>query len=122
MSTAADQAFVAGWRSRRQAALRVAEAWRAERFTEAVEAAEGLMGFPGVTRVVLFGSLARGEAGPGSDVDLWVEGLADADWLDATQVVRAAVRHAEVDVVRAECASDALRAGVAAQGVVLRER
>ena len=80
------------------------------------------MGFPGVTRVVLFGSLARGEAGPGSDVDLWVEGLADADWLDATQVVRAAVRHAEVDVVRAECASDALRAGVAAQGVVLRER
>ena len=80
------------------------------------------MGFPGVTRVLLFGSLARGEAGPGSDVDLWVEGLADADWLDATQVARSAVRHAEVDIVRAECAGDALRDGVAAQGVVLRER
>ncbi len=38
----------------------------------------------GATRIVLFGSLARGEAGLGSDIDLLVEGI------DAEQVFAAA--------------------------------
>ncbi len=66
--------------------------------------------------MVLFGSLARGEAGPGSDVDVRVEGPREEDGLDAVAGARAALTGAEVDVVRAEASSAALTARVAAEG------
>lgn len=100
----------------------VAERWRAARQEEVERAASALCELAGVRRVVLFGSLARGEASPGSDVDLWVEGLEAERWLDAIAVARAAISGAEVDLVRAEAASPALRARVALEGMVLRER
>ncbi len=89
---------------------------------EAAAAAEALACIPGVRRVVLFGSLARDEASAASDVDVWVEGLAEADWLQAVAKARTLIAHAEVDLVRDESASPSLRARVAAEGIVLYER
>lgn len=116
-----DRSFVEAWRARAAAARVAAAAWRRARTDEAAVAAEALSRLPGVRRVLLFGSLARGEAGPGSDVDLWIEGLPEAFWLEAVAAARAHVHDAEVDLVRAEIASAALADRVAADGIVLRE-
>jgi len=117
---AEDQEFIDGWRARWRREAEVARAWRAERLQEAHRAAEGLVARYAVRRVVLFGSLARGDARPGSDVDLWVEGLAESDWLDAVAAARAEIRGAEVDLVRAEWAGAAIAGRVDAEGLVLR--
>jgi len=45
-------------------------------------------GIVGVSRVILFGSFARDEAAPGSDLDLLVEGLDPARLLEATIAVQ----------------------------------
>ncbi len=89
---------------------------------EAGHAARRLMSMPGVRRVLLIGSLARGTARPGSDVDLWVEGLDERDWLAAVAAVREEIRDAEVDVIRAEWAGEAIAARAVAEGVALDER
>ncbi|MCB9729982.1 MAG: nucleotidyltransferase domain-containing protein [Deltaproteobacteria bacterium] len=123
MGNSADQSYIDGWRQRQRALAEAAAAWRRERLSEAAEAARQLSErFPSVRRVVLFGSLARGSAGPGSDVDLWLEGLAEADWLDAVSLARQRIPHAEVDLVRAEWARAPMAARVAAEGVVLSGR
>lgn len=119
--TTIDTSYLEAWRARARAAADAARAWRLEREAEAAIAARALAAFPGVRRVVLFGGVARGEAGPGSDVDLWVEGLAEADWLDAVAAVRAIVTRADPDLVRAEWAGDALASRVGAEGRVLYE-
>jgi predicted nucleotidyltransferase len=68
---------------------------------------------------MLFGSLARGSAGLESDVDLWVEGLPEEDYLEAIGVARQGIAAAEVDLVRAEWARQAVRERAMAEGVVL---
>ncbi|MEZ4266211.1 MAG: nucleotidyltransferase domain-containing protein [Myxococcota bacterium] len=120
MGTSADQSYIDGWRQRERALAAAAASWRRDRLSEAADAARQVRErFPSVRRVVLFGSLARGTAGPGSDVDLWLEGLPESDWLDAVSLVRQSIRNAEVDVVRAEWARAPIAARVAAEGVVL---
>jgi hypothetical protein len=42
----------------------------------------------GVTNVRVFGSIARGEAGPGSDVDLLVDGLEFSPWGGRSLLIR----------------------------------
>lgn len=74
----------------------------------------------GARRVILFGSVARGEADEDSDIDLAVEGLAPE--LHFTAMGRA--WHAAgrpVDLVRLEDAPPALRARVLSDGEVLRD-
>lgn len=70
-------------------------------------------------RVLLFGSLARGSAGPGSDVDLWVEGLPAEAYLDAVSLVREAVTATDVDLVRAEWSRPSVHERVLREGIVL---
>lgn len=123
MGTSADQSYIDGWRRRERALAEAAASWRRARLSEAADAARRLSErFPSVRRVILFGSLARGTAAPGSDVDLWLEGLAESDWLDAVALVRGCIPDAEVDLVRAEWARSPIATRVAAHGVVLLER
>ncbi len=73
----------------------------------------------GARRIILFGSVARGEADDDSDLDLAVEGLPAASFFPA---MAAAWRVADrpVDLVRLEEASATLRDRVLADGEVVR--
>lgn len=48
-----------------------------------------LQGHPGISLAILFGSLATGTAGPGSDLDLAVYNYETIDWA----IVHAIARH-----------------------------
>jgi len=78
---------------------------------------------PEVKLAVLFGSTARGKAGPRSDVDLGV--LLDPDTPDARSRVEAelgrAVGDRSVDVIFLKKASPLLRFEIAKEGVVLHQ-
>ena len=74
----------------------------------------------GATRVILFGSVARGEADEDSDLDLAVEGLPAARLFDA-MAVAARMAGRPVDVLRLEEAPATLRERVLADGVVVRD-
>ncbi len=79
---------------------------------------------PFVRRVVLFGSRARGDHGPRSDVDLAVE-APEADrraWLDLVHQLEAAETLLFVQVIRLETASPALRARILREGVTLYDQ
>lgn len=67
--------YVDAWRQRLAAEREAAEAGRQRALEEARRAAEILARRYGVSRVVLFGSLAWRRFGPSSDIDLAVEGL-----------------------------------------------
>jgi len=45
-----------------------------------VEKAEAILVHHGAQRVILYGSLARGDYRPGSDIDLCVEGIPDHEY------------------------------------------
>jgi predicted nucleotidyltransferase len=66
-------------------------------------------------RVVLFGSLARGDSGERSDVDLAVEGLAPDAYFPALADVTVALG-CLVDLVRVEIAPPSLLARIAEEG------
>ena len=74
---------------------------------------------PGVARVVLFGSRARGDHRERSDVDLAVEapGLRDADWLRLWAEAEQAETLYAVDLVRLDEAPDHLRQRIEREGV-----
>jgi uncharacterized protein len=82
-------------------------------------AARALVEQLGARRVLLFGSLARGSAGPESDVDLWVEGLPEGAYLEGVSLARHSIAAAEVDLVRAEWARGSVRERALREGVVL---
>jgi predicted nucleotidyltransferase len=79
---------------------------------------------PAVRRVILFGSRARGDAGPRSDVDLAVEapGLPARDWLRLAEMTEDADTLLKVDLVRLEEAPAELRGRIEAEGRTLHER
>lgn len=114
--------YLEAWRARARAAEARATTWRAQRRHEATRAAQALVEELGARRVLLFGSLARGNATLDSDVDLWVEGLAEDAFLDAVSLVRQHITATEVDVVRAEWARASVRERALREGVVLHER
>jgi uncharacterized protein len=92
--------YVSGLRQR-QAARDRASAARRERIEAALPAAARLLARQfGVTKVVLFGSFARGDAGLGSDVDLLVEGLPPAKLFEAMAALSRDLE-ADVDLVPA---------------------
>lgn len=94
---------------------------RAERLRDrARAAARWLVERHGVRRVWLFGSLAWGEAHPGSDVDLLVEGLRLEGWSEACADVEEKVGTA-VDLVRVEEATPGLPERVIREGWVLHD-
>jgi uncharacterized protein len=72
----------------------------------------------GVRRVLLFGSVADGHAGPRSDLDLAVEGLDPRHYFEALGQL-ALVTPFDVDLVLLEEAPDSLRERIAAYGACL---
>jgi predicted nucleotidyltransferase len=117
MSTTA--AETAAWLSQRTAQRRAAALERAGRIRRLLPSAvEALKSRFGCERVVLFGSLSTGEVHAGSDVDLWVEGLAAARHFEAMAATSARLG-VQVDLVRAEDAPSSLRERVVAEGVPL---
>ena len=75
--------YVEAWRRRLAAQREADEARRAPAMEEARRAARILVERYGVSRVILFGSLAWRRFGPASDIDLAVEGLAPARFFRA---------------------------------------
>lgn len=73
---------------------------------------------PCVRRVVLFGSRARGDAGPRSDVDLAVEapGASARDWLRLADLAEDADTLLAIDLIRLEHAPAHLRERISAEG------
>lgn len=96
--------YVAGWRRRDAEAAAQAVVWRADVRARVVTAAGLLVSQFGAKRVVLFGSLARGDASPGSDVDLLVEGLSTDVFWDAAAAVDRVLIDVPVDLVPAHLA------------------
>ncbi|HTT83298.1 MAG TPA: nucleotidyltransferase domain-containing protein [Rhizomicrobium sp.] len=86
--------------------------------------AEALMPFPEVERIVLFGSRARGDAAPRSDIDLAIA-CPRADpkvWSDIIEAADEAPTLLQIDLVRMETAPPELLAEIAREGRVLYER
>jgi predicted nucleotidyltransferase len=79
---------------------------------------------PAVECVVLFGSRARGDAEPRSDVDLAVScpGASPLTWSEISEIVDGARTLLMIDLIRLEDAPDALRASIDLEGVTLYER
>lgn len=75
-----------------------AAAWRLDAHREALAVAQELADKFGATRVLLFGSVARGEGAPGSDIDLLVAGIAPMHWFAACAVADRVARVAYVDM------------------------
>ncbi|MGM0578041.1 MAG: nucleotidyltransferase family protein [Myxococcota bacterium] len=111
--------YVDGWRERARVEQERAAAWRVEVRRRVEEAAQMLAERFGVRRVVLFGSLVRGEAGPGSDVDLLVEGLSSEDFLDAAVVVDRVLSDVTVDLVPRQWARPEVLKRALAEGIVI---
>jgi predicted nucleotidyltransferase len=85
--------------------------------------AERLMPFPEVERIVLFGSRARGDAMPRSDIDLAVA-CPRADpkvWSDIAEAAEEAPTLLRIDLVRMDTAPPELLAEIARDGRVLYE-
>jgi predicted nucleotidyltransferase len=76
---------------------------------------------PGVRRVLLFGSRARGDARERSDVDLAVEGpdISERDWLAMLEAAERAETLLRIDLIRLEEAPVALRERVRVEGLAL---
>lgn len=70
-------------------------------------------------RIVLFGSLARGEFSGRSDIDLAVWGVPPAEFYRAVAFASGYSKVWEVDLVDAEDCSEALRRNIEQEGVAL---
>ena len=111
--------YVAGWRERaRSRALRDTRL-REERWQRIPDVVRELSRAFGVTRAIVFGSMARGDARADSDVDLLVEGLPAHQVIDATVVANRLMRDAWVDLVPLEAARPGVADRALAEGVVV---
>lgn len=101
-----------------QADVEARERLLVRRRAQAGELARILIARFGARRVLLFGSLARGESAGRLDIDRAVEGLDQALELRALAALSDEAGCA-VDLMRVEDASPRLRAAIARDGVVL---
>jgi len=107
------------WRSRREAAD-AAAARRRERALEAAGSAALLLRERfGATRVLLFGSLARGRFHAASDIDLAVWGVNPELFFRAWNAVAAIAPEIEFDLVPGDDARHPVREEIEATGVAL---
>ena len=86
---------------------------------EAVAAARVLLDRFGAHSVLLFGSVARGDGRPGSDIDLLVAGVPPARWFDACAAAADVVRCGAVDLVPADLAHQDVLERARAEGIAL---
>jgi predicted nucleotidyltransferase len=114
--------YIRAWRERwRQE--RQAEPARAQRARmTARKVARLLVRRYGARRVVLCGSLARGDFRQGSDIDLAVEGVPAARFFEASAAAARAAGEFDVDVVPIESATPRYREWLADEGIVLHDQ
>jgi predicted nucleotidyltransferase len=105
------------WREARRADARAAR--HARRIADRL--ARRLVDVHGVRRVVLVGSLARGDFGVGSDVDLAAEGIPDESFFRIGADLEAHAGGLHVDLVPIESADDAFLSYLASEGIVLHD-
>jgi len=103
------------WREQRRADEEAAR--RARQLAERL--ARQLRERYGARRVVLVGSLARGEFCVGSDIDLAAEGIPVGSFFRAGADLEAAAEGIHVDLVPIESANAAFLAHLAEEGIVL---
>ncbi len=86
--------------------------------------ADRLSRFPEVDRIILFGSRARGDAAPRSDIDLAVScpSAGILRWSDIEEAVESAPTLLEVDLVRLDTAPPELADIIHKEGRILYER
>ena len=114
-------AYLSAWRKRWQQQQREDEqaALRARRIAERL--ARLLRDRYDARRVILVGSLARGEFAVGSDIDFAAEGISDDVFFRAGADLDAAADGLHVDLVPIESANPAFLAHMSAEGVVLHD-
>ena len=91
--------YAAGARRRSRSADRRAAEWNAVALEQACAAARVLQSEFGAREVILFGSVARQDGRPGSDVDLLVDGVAPECWFAACAAAADRVTCGDVDLV-----------------------
>jgi predicted nucleotidyltransferase len=113
------RSYADGWRQRASREARVVADWRRTVETGLPAVVTMLVRDFAVTRVTLFGSFACGEAAPGSDMDLLVEGRAMARLINATARAESILREVSVDLVPVDQAHPALEERARQEGKVL---
>ncbi|MFO1187730.1 MAG: nucleotidyltransferase domain-containing protein [Alphaproteobacteria bacterium] len=80
--------------------------------------------FPEVRRVILFGSRARGDARPRSDIDLAIEapGASSVRWFEILEAADEAPTLLKVDLLRLDEAPQDLADRIRREGRVIYER
>jgi uncharacterized protein len=113
------ESYLQGWRKRWRAQER-ADAEAAVRARQIADRlARRLHEEFGARRVVLVGSLARGQFGIGSDIDLAAEGIPDEVFFRAGADIEADADGLRVDLIPIESANALFLADLAREGVVL---
>ena len=105
------------WRRQREADAEAAR--EARKIAERL--AEQLRTDYGVRKVVLAGSLARGDFRVGSDIDLAAEGIPDDKFFRAGAELERTAGGLHVDLVPLESANPAYLADLARDGIVLHD-
>jgi predicted nucleotidyltransferase len=106
------------WRQEHRADTAIARSARAT----ARKVARLLVRRYGARRVVLCGSLARGDFRRGSDIDLAVDGVPAERFFEASAAAARAAGRFDVDVVPIESATPRYREWLADEGVVLHDQ
>ncbi|MEK6607740.1 MAG: nucleotidyltransferase domain-containing protein [Myxococcota bacterium] len=111
------ETYVGGLRRREMERDRARSRLRQRWLAAATQAARILTDEFGARRVVLFGSVARGDVHEASDVDLWVEGIAPDRFFEAAGRLVAILPR--VSLVPAEASHPLLRERALAEGIPL---
>jgi hypothetical protein len=113
--------YVRGWHRRWEERQRADEASARQAMRIAEALARTLRQRYGARRVVLVGSLARGEFVAGSDIDLAAEGIPHESFFRAGADLDAAAGGLHVDLIPIESANAAFLADLHRDGIVLQE-
>lgn len=111
--------YLAGFRARHERERAALQDARERALGIAGKLAGVLVSRYGARRVLLVGSLARGDFGRGSDIDLVAEGLPDEVFFKAGADIEALAEGLSVDLVPLESATPAYREQLAEEGLVL---
>lgn len=111
--------YVEGLRLRQRLGRDADSAWQSEARALAAPIAALLTRSFAAERVLLFGSVARGEARVGSDIDLLVAGIAPERWFEACDAAARLAGRIPVDLVPWDACRPWVRARAVAEGEVL---
>jgi len=113
-------AYVKAWRARAREREALAKDEQTQALARANELATLLADQFGATKVILFGSRARGDARLGSDIDLAAEGIPPEVFFAAGAALERAAKGFSVDLVPLESATPYLLECIDREGRLLR--